>query len=384
MNSRRIIDDGNVGLGAMIIFISSGILACIILATMIRMVEATAQTPESIARLATREIADKLIVHEIYVWDGFDNYGVILELSPGSEPKDVDDLYWILRCTDAADEHHAFWGDFTTDGLQSGGAHEFTPKQQVIPGLKAEFFNNDGMNSPGLVDLTNRLPDIVTVEDNINYAKIGGAWTTDQLGNLPWVDEYSLRATGYIEILTDGIYTFEVDADDGYALWVDGELMAEGTNNRDRGNIELTTGKVPIQLEYNENFGVAGVELWWESAADQGNIPAQIIPAERLFHDANMVDEAIGGDPSSAAGTSAGNLWASENWVGVTTLQPGVIYEISIDQNRINPDILSRKCGPEEMEGLRTDVELTLIVGRGDVTSNIFRVHSSAAGTKLV
>ena len=384
MNSRRVIEDANVGLGAMIIFISSGILACIILSTMIRMAEVTAQTPEKIARLATREIADKILVHEIYVWDGFDNYGIILELSPGSESKNVEDLYWILKCTDANNEHHAFVGDFTNDKLQAGGVHEFTPKQPVIPGLKAEFFNNEGMNSPGLVDLTNRLPDIVTVEEDINYPKIGAAWTTDLLGNLPWENEFSLRATGYIEITTPGIYTFEINADDGYQLWVDGEDIASGINNADRGDIELDIGKIPIQVEYNENFGVAGLELWWESAVDQGNIARQIIPAERFFHDANMVDEFIGAGDGSAAGTSIGNPFASENWVSVNTLEPGVIYEISIDQDHLGAHPLSTKCGPEEMMNAGTEVELTFVVARGDVTSNSFKVHSDVAGTKLV
>ncbi|RAH15985.1 MAG: hypothetical protein CMB56_002015 [Methanobacteriota archaeon] len=383
MNSKRCCDNSNVGLGAMIIFIASGIVACIILATMIRMVEVTAQTPEAIAKLATREVADKLIVHEIYVWDGFDNYGVILELSPASESKPVEDLYWILKCTDANDDYYSFWGDFTNDKLQAGGVHEFTPKQQVIPGLKAEFFSNEGMNSPGLVDLTNRLPDIVTVEDDINYPKIGGAWTTDRLGNLPWVNEFSLRATGYIEITIPGLYTFEVNADDGYQLWVDGQDIVDGINSANNGDIELDVGKIPIHIEYNENFGVAGLELWWESAPDQANIGRQIVPAERLFHDANMVDEFIGVGDGSAAGTSIGNPFASENWVSVEKLEPGVIYEISVDQD-ITGGPLTTKCGPSEMVNVDTKVELIFIVARGDSTSNEFRVHSDLAGTKLV
>ena len=348
---------------------------------MIQMTELTSQTPESIARLATREVADKLIVHEIYVWDGFDNYGVILELSPGSEPKNVEDMYWILQCTDPAQERHVFFGDFTTDNLQSGGAHEFTPKSPVIPGLKAEFFDNQGMNSPGLVDLTNRIPDLVTIENDINYAKIGGPWTTDLLGNLPWDDEFSLRASGYIEILIDGIYTFEVIADDGYKLWIDGQAIAEGINSRDRGDIELTTGKVPFHLEYNENGGVAGLEVWWESA--EGGIANEIVPAERLFHDANMVDEEIATDVDSAAGTTAGNVWAAENWVGVTTFEPGIIYEISIDQN-INGGPLFQKCGPAEMENTEEVVELSFIVARGDATFHSFKVHDSTSGTRLI
>ncbi len=44
MKIKRINNDSAVGLGAMILFISVGILACLILATMVHMVEITAQT----------------------------------------------------------------------------------------------------------------------------------------------------------------------------------------------------------------------------------------------------------------------------------------------------------------------------------------------------
>jgi len=73
MNIRRVNNDSAVGLGAMILFISVGILACLILATMVQMVEVTAQTPEKISRLATREITDKILVREIYEWEEYDN-----------------------------------------------------------------------------------------------------------------------------------------------------------------------------------------------------------------------------------------------------------------------------------------------------------------------
>ena len=118
MNIRRVNNDSAVGLGAMILFISVGILACLILATMVQMVEVTAQTPEKISRLATREITDKILVREIYVWDDFDNYGIIWELAPGSSNKDPTELYWILQCTDENNKYWSFWGDFTTGSLQ--------------------------------------------------------------------------------------------------------------------------------------------------------------------------------------------------------------------------------------------------------------------------
>jgi len=369
LNLRRYSDEAAVAMGAMIMFIAAGVLACLILATMIQMVEVTAQTPESIMNLATRESADKIIIHEIYIWDEWDNYGVIWELAPGSEPKTQDELFWILQCTDNVGEYWAFWGDFTGNSMDIR-PHEFVEKQKSTPGLKAEFFDNAGMNSPGLPDLTNRIPDIITIENQINYPKGGGAWTTTSLGNLPWADEFSLRASGYLDVTIDGTYTFEVNADDGYALWVDGQLIVDGVNSASSGNIELNVGKVPIQIEYNENAGVAGLELWWESP----DIPKQIIPAGSLFHDDNMID-------------SNGN----DNWITVTTFQPGILYEISIDQkngnagaNNVGTPPVAETCGPTQLHEHGLDGDLTFVVSGGGTTWTHFHVPDDTAGSRLV
>jgi hypothetical protein len=367
LNSKRYLDESAVGVGAMIMFISSGILACLILAAMVQMAEKTAQTPEMIMSLATSKISDKIIVHDIYVWDEWDNFGIIWELSPGSQPKEGVDLHWILQCTDPTGKYWAFWGDFTATNMDVD-PHKYSVKQKINPGLKAEFFDNQGMGTAELPDLTNRIPDITSVEGQIMFAKSGGAWPI-QGGNLPWVDEFSLRASGYLDITVDGTYTFNVDADDGYALWVDGQLIVEGVNSASSGDIDLIAGKVPIQIEYHENQGVAGLILRWESAA----IPREIIPAARLTHDDNMID------PNTM-----------DFWETVTTFEAGILYEISIDQmngnagrNNLGDAVPAPTCGPKQLHENDLKGQLTFIVGGGSSTWTEFKVPGILAGTRV-
>jgi len=373
MNSRRFCDKAAVGMGAMIMFISTGILACLILATMIQMAEVTAQTPESIMNLATRETADKIIIHEIYVWDEFDNYGIIWELAPGSEPKVGTELFWILQCEDPTGEFWAFWGDFTTASMDIP-PHEFSVKTKATPGLKAEFFNNQGMGNTALPKLTNRIPDLITVENDINYGSTAGVWNTDNLGNLPWGDEFSLRASGYIDVPADGTYTFELESDDGSRLWVDGTLVVDHDGLHGfaplEGKVILEEGRNSINIEYFENTGSAGLVLRWESP----DFPKEIVPRASLTHDDNMVDD--------------NNM---DDWIAVTTFQPGVVYEISIDQkngaagrNNQGMVIPSPTCGPTQLHENGLEGEMTFVVGSGGATWTHFIVPHETAGTRLV
>ena len=381
MKIKRINNDSAVGLGAMILFISVGILACLILATMVHMVEITAQTPEKISKLATREITDKILVHEIYVWDDFDNYGIIWELAPGSSEKDPTELYWILQCTDENDKYWSFWGDFTRDNLQ-GPAHEFTPKLQDNPGLKAEWFSNQGEQHTLLPELANKIPDLITVENQISWASSGAAWTTSSAGNLPWDDEFSLRASGYINVPTDGTYTFEIESDDGSRLWVDGTLVADNDGHHGMqtvmGTIDLEAGLNSINLEYFENLGGAGLILRWQNNAGLG---PEIIPAANLFHDSNMIDEA--GDATSV-GTSI------EDWNVVTRFEPGVLYEINLDQDNGNAGTNNPgdpndfdACGPRQLNSFGLQGQLTFIVANGGSTWNHFFVPDATSGARI-
>ena len=62
MKRKRNCNESAVGIGAMIVFIASVLLACIILFSMIQMTERLVQIPEETLFDSTREIADKIIV----------------------------------------------------------------------------------------------------------------------------------------------------------------------------------------------------------------------------------------------------------------------------------------------------------------------------------
>jgi len=391
---RRTLDEAAVGIGQMILFTAIGILSCLILSSMIQMTENISQTPEKIAALATREISDKIIIHEIYVWDDFDNYGIIWELSPGSEPKNSDDLHWILQCTDPNGIFWSFWGDFSFEQLQDGGAHEFTPKMQDNAGLMAEWFNNQGSSNNALPDLANRIPDLITIEDNIAFSNGNGGFDSSQVGDLtPHIgnEEFSLRASGYIDIPVAGQYTFELSSDDGSVLWIDGTevVKMDGLQGftTGMGIIELEAGLNSIGIEYFENTGSEGLELRWEGPVT----PKQIIPNAVLFHDDNMID-----DEGWSTGKNGNALASSgEEWIHVESFEPGVIYEMALDQDNgvsvgdNHPEIADgggikgAACGPRQLFENFLEADLTLIVSRGGSTWEHIVINDMRPGARI-
>ena len=391
---RRNLDEAAVGIGQMILFTAVGILSCLILASMIQMTESIAQTPEKIAALATREISDKIIIHEIYVWDNFDNYGIIWELSPGSEPKNSDDLHWILQCTDPNGIFWSFWGDFSADQLQDGGAHEFTPKMQENAGLMVEWFDNQGSSNNELPDLANRIPDLITIENNIAFSNGNDGFDSSQVGDLtPTLgnEEFSLRATGYIDIPAAGQYEFELNSDDGSVLWVDGTEVVKMERlqgfTAGSGIVQLEAGLNSISIEYFENTGSEGLELRWQGPAT----PKQIVPGTVLFHDDNMIDDE--GWSTSKNGGALDSL--GEEWVFVDRFVPGVIYEMSLDQdNGMNvgdnhPEIADgggikgAACGPRQLYENFLEADLTFIVARGGSTWEHIVINDMRPGARI-
>ncbi|HIK14648.1 MAG TPA: hypothetical protein IGS53_05055 [Leptolyngbyaceae cyanobacterium M33_DOE_097] len=123
-------------------------------------------------------------------------------------------------------------------------------------------------------------------------------------------DTFSVRWTGQIQPLHSENYTFNLKADDGARLWVDGELVIDRRrNNRarsQRGTIQLEAGKkYDIKLEYFENRGKAVAQLEWSSRSQT----RQIVPTSQLFNSYQSVTPApVSPTPGSIpvpTGTSA-------------------------------------------------------------------------------
>ena len=204
-------DESNIGLGAMIMFITSVLVASITMSVIFGISEKISQAPQVTGFDSVRSTTDRIIIHELYVWDEYDSYGIIWELAPGSSPKLNTELYWILQCTDEQDVFWRFWGDFTSDQTAAMWGmdippREFANKSANQPGLQVEFFDNAGVDfdadGDGFSDfppLTHRIPDIIAVATDVNYPKTNGAFA-----GAPYIDEFITRHTGYILIEDEG------------------------------------------------------------------------------------------------------------------------------------------------------------------------------------
>lgn len=134
---------------------------------------------------------------------------------------------------------------------------------------------------------------IATYFNNINFT--GSSITRiDSTINFDWIigspdtaidpDTFSARWEGFIEAPASGAYTFFTNTDDGLRLWINNQLIIDWWVDQAATEvlqkIQMTAGeKVPIKMEYYENYGAAVVQLRWEGPG----IAKQIIPANYLF-----------------------------------------------------------------------------------------------------
>jgi len=110
-------------------------------------------------------------------------------------------------------------------------------------------------------------------------------------------DEFSVSWEGYIVAPKSGKYTFEINADDEAALYIDGkliinqnytakgsqsEVMGAKTSSTAQGMVQLKAGGVySIQIKYREKKQNASIALYWSSKG----LDKQIVPTSALFLD---------------------------------------------------------------------------------------------------
>ena len=97
-------------------------------------------------------------------------------------------------------------------------------------------------------------------------------------------DFFSVRWAGEIETRYSETYTFHIEADDAFRLFIDGEVVADVPSwtpaAEYTGTIDLVAGeRVPIELSFVERTGWAGVKLSWSSASQ----PKQVVPQSQLY-----------------------------------------------------------------------------------------------------
>lgn len=96
-------------------------------------------------------------------------------------------------------------------------------------------------------------------------------------------DQYGFRFTGYIQIPTDGIYTFYSSSDDGSQLYIGSTLVVNNNSTHAEleksGNIGLKAGKHAITVTYFERDRYDVLKVYYAGPG----ITKQSIPASALY-----------------------------------------------------------------------------------------------------
>ena len=81
-------------------------------------------------------------------------------------------------------------------------------------------------------------------------------------------DNFAFRFTTYLEIPTDGTYTFYTTSDDGSQLFIDGALVVDNDGiqapTEAYGTISLTAGTYPLEVTYFEAGGGELLSVSWQ------------------------------------------------------------------------------------------------------------------------
>jgi hexosaminidase len=143
------------------------------------------------------------------------------------------------------------------------------PSGALEPGLDVAYYEGVWENLPELEKLT---PVSSTTAAEISLAPRKRD------------ENYGLRFTGYVDVPSDGIYTFLMTSDDGARLKVAGATVVDdGDQHAPRlktGRIRLSKGRYPIDLTY---FQIGGAQRLTVDVEGPG-LPRQPLPADWLRH----------------------------------------------------------------------------------------------------
>ncbi|HNS03300.1 MAG TPA: PA14 domain-containing protein [Anaerolineae bacterium] len=102
----------------------------------------------------------------------------------------------------------------------------------------------------------------------------------------PWPAPFSVRWTGELTAPAAGEYRFQLNADDGVRLWLDGELVGESVNPDNVNLVDVQThlsaGPHDIRIDYFQRGGGKALEFWWQPPGESLRPvpPSALSPAE--------------------------------------------------------------------------------------------------------
>jgi GH35 family endo-1,4-beta-xylanase len=165
-------------------------------------------------------------------------------------------------------------------------------------GLLGQYYDN--------IDFTNLKLNRTDATVNANY----GSGSPD---SSIAADTFSVRWSGQVEARYSEATTFTVTGDDGYRLWLNGQLLinryVDQAPTATSGTINLVAGRrYDLVLEYYENGGGASIKMEWQSASQAREVvPAgQLFPAER-----GTITREVW---NNITGTSVSNLTSNSNY----------------------------------------------------------------------
>ncbi|MCI0495516.1 PA14 domain-containing protein, partial [candidate division KSB1 bacterium] len=137
------------------------------------------------------------------------------------------------------------------------------------PGIAVHYYEGEWDVLPDFSTLTPQLSKDVT-EINLKPS--------------PRQQDFALRFEGFINIASDGIYTFYTNSDDGSKLFVSDQLIVTNDGlhgmREESGKIALQAGFHKIVVEFFQKKGGLGLEVTLKGI----DIEKQPIPAEMLFY----------------------------------------------------------------------------------------------------
>ncbi len=191
---------------------------------------------------------------------------------------------------------------------------EAGPKDEYTLGLVAHYYKDhdnwkgnwpDDVSVPAVDagDWTFTDYEYSRVEPLVNHLFIKKGWFTVRW--VGWLDTHPRESGdggsdgGVVNPSQENEYTFEILADDGCRLFVDGDKVIDDWKpcweksdeaRRESKKVNLTRGTHRIVIEYFQGQSLKGddkdpMKLYW--SCRERKIPRQIVPAAHLLHTAN-------------------------------------------------------------------------------------------------
>ena len=241
-----------------------------------------------------------------------------------------------------------------------GSAAQAAPGDSTTHGLKGEYFTQATSGSDDLGELK-----ATQLDSAVNFPDLVPTYR-DLTGR---TENTAARWTGAIEPEFTEDYTFYAIGDNGFRVWVDGELIidhwvADWDNEQTSDTVSLTAGqRYDIKVENFQAIGGANMFLRWSSPS----VPKEIIPASAYYAPAGYPPFAL--DATIPTDGESIDLAFEEDLGGVTASVTDHV-SVTVDNSKYPVESIAT-------EGARG---LTITLGTEVFESSIVRVKYDGEG----